>query len=152
MGGGVRGSSFSERRNGVEIHFTLISMWLSVLYSLFDISNKWTNSIFSSCKNDFLGIWKAIKHEFCENSWVESLARILAERIICIIKDNCSSGAEWGRCWDSDWEWAVRRHYLQLHNSQLANLAIFVQWVYWVYVFCQNTCPKWAHCAMHEQV
>ena len=111
MGGGVRGSSFSERRNGVEIHFTLISMWLSVLYSLFDISNKWTNSIFSSCKNDFLGIWKAIKHEFCENSWVESLARILAERIICIIKDNCSSGAEWGRCWDSDLEWAVRRHY-----------------------------------------
>ena len=38
------------------------------------------------------------------------------------------------------------------YTAQLANLAIFVQWVYWVYVFCQNTCPKWAHCAMHEQV
>ena len=41
---------------------------------------------------------------------------------------------------------------MEPNNAQLANLAIFVQWVYWVYVFCQNTCPKWAHCAMHEQV
>ena len=28
------------------------------------------------------------------------------------------------------------------YSALLANLAIFVQWVYWVYVFCQNTCPK----------
>ena len=26
------------------------------------------------------------------------------------------------------------------HITQWANLAIFVQWVYWVYLFCQNTC------------
>ena len=32
--------------------------------------------------------------------------------------------------------------------AQWANSCFFVQWVFWVYLFCQNTRPLCAHCAM----
>ena len=32
--------------------------------------------------------------------------------------------------------------------AQWANSGFFVQWVYWVYLFSQNTHPLCAHCAM----
>ena len=33
-------------------------------------------------------------------------------------------------------------------NAQWAKSGFFVQWVYWVYLFSQNTRPLCAHCAM----
>ena len=37
-------------------------------------------------------------------------------------------------------------------SAQRTKSGFFVQWVYWVYLFYQNTHPQCAHCALYEQV